>query len=140
MRVDYTIQGMQPPVDPRMVRAANAAIDAGEMRKDDVPPLLGAIAKFDEIFAVVADDDSAKVKSILEWARREGREQDISAEALALASSGQLSDADINQKIAQMNAFRKERKFKESDALRAELTAAGILVENTKDGVRWRRM
>ena len=24
MRVDYTIQGMQPPVDPRMVRAANA--------------------------------------------------------------------------------------------------------------------
>src|SRR5437588_5880653 len=59
-----------------MVRAANAAIDAGEMRKDDVPPLLGAIAKFDEIFAVVADDDSAKVKSILEWARREGRDKD----------------------------------------------------------------
>ncbi|PYX42211.1 MAG: cysteine--tRNA ligase, partial [Acidobacteria bacterium] len=80
------------------------------------------------------------VKSILEWARREGRDKDISPEALALASSGQLSDADINQKIAQMNAFRKERKFKESDALRAELTAAGILVENTKDGVRWRRM
>src|SRR5246127_3354944 len=41
----------------KMVRAANAAIDAGEMRKSDVPALLGAIEKFDEIFAVVADDD-----------------------------------------------------------------------------------
>ena len=41
-----------------MVRAANAAIDASEMRKDDVPPLLSAIDKFDEIFAVLADDDA----------------------------------------------------------------------------------
>jgi cysteinyl-tRNA synthetase len=38
-----------------------------------------------------------------------------------------------------MQAARNARKFKESDALRAELTAAGIIVENTKDGVRWRR-
>ena len=34
-----------------MVRKANAAIDAGEMKKDDVAPLLGALTKFDEIFA-----------------------------------------------------------------------------------------
>jgi cysteinyl-tRNA synthetase len=38
-----------------------------------------------------------------------------------------------------MEAARKSRNFKLSDALRAELTAAGIIVENTKDGVRWRR-
>ncbi len=122
-----------------MVRAANAAIDAGEMRKDDVGALLGAVEKFDEIFAVVADDDAPKVKAVLDWARAEGREKEISPEALALVSSDQLSDSDIDRKIAEMNTFRKERKFKESDALRAELTAAGILVENTKDGVRWRR-
>jgi cysteinyl-tRNA synthetase len=122
-----------------MVRAANAAIDAGEMHKDDAPALIHALEKFDEIFAVVGDDDAPKVKAILEWARADGREKDISPEALALVSSGQLSDSQIDQKIAEMNAFRKERKFKESDALRAELTAAGIIVENTKDGVRWRR-
>ncbi len=36
-----------------MVRAANAAIDAGEMQKEDAAPLLGALEKFDEIFAVL---------------------------------------------------------------------------------------
>jgi cysteinyl-tRNA synthetase len=38
-----------------------------------------------------------------------------------------------------MESERKSRNFNASDALRAELTAAGIIVENTKDGVRWRR-
>jgi len=122
-----------------MVRAANAAIDAGEMRTDDIAPLLGAIHKFDEIFAVLADDDAPKVEAIIEWAKAEGREKDITAEALVLAGSGQLSDADIEKKIAEMDAARKARDFKRSDALRAELIAAGILIENTKDGVRWRR-
>jgi cysteinyl-tRNA synthetase len=122
-----------------MVRAANAAVDAGEMRKDDVGPLLSAIEKFDEIFAVLADDDAPKMRTILDWARSDGREKDISAEALALAGSGQMSDADIEKKVAEMEAARKARKFNESDALRAELMAAGVLVENTKDGIRWRR-
>jgi len=122
-----------------MVRAANAAIDAGEMRKDDAFPLLRAIERFDEIFAVLADDDGPKVKAIVDWARAEGRENDITPEALALAGAGQLSDTEIERKIAEMNAYRSARKFKESDAVRAELMAAGILVENTKDGIRWRR-
>jgi cysteinyl-tRNA synthetase len=56
-----------------------------------------------------------------------------------LLQSGQLSDADIAKKISEMEAARKARNFKASDALRAELTSAGILIENTKDGVRWRR-
>jgi cysteinyl-tRNA synthetase len=38
-----------------------------------------------------------------------------------------------------MQAARGARDFKRSDALRANLVAAGVLVENTKDGVRWRR-
>jgi cysteinyl-tRNA synthetase len=122
-----------------MVRAANAAIDAGEMRKDDVAPLLGAIDKFDEIFAVLADDDAPKVKAIIEWAKAEGREKDVTQEALVLAGFGQLSDADIEKKITEMDAARKARDFKRSDVLRAELITAGILIENTKEGVRWRR-
>jgi cysteinyl-tRNA synthetase len=122
-----------------MVRAANAAFDAGEIRKDDVTPLLGALEKFDEIFAVLADDDVPKMKSILEWARTTGREKDISPEALALAGSGQTSDIEIENKITEMATARKARDFKRSDAIRAELLASGILVEITKDGVRWRR-
>jgi cysteinyl-tRNA synthetase len=122
-----------------MVRAVNAAFDAGEIRKEDVAPLLGAVEKFDEIFAVLADDDVPKTQAILDWARSEGREKEISAEALAIAGSAGLSDPVIEAKIAEITAARAAHDFKRSDALRAELTDAGILVEITKDGIRWRR-
>ena len=120
-----------------MVRAANAAIDAGEMKKNDVAPLLAAVDQFDEIFAVLAEDDLPKMKVVADWARAEGRE--ISPELLELIGSGALSDAEIDAKIAEMEQARKTRKFDVSDRIRAELTAAGIVVENTEDGVRWRR-
>ena len=96
-----------------------------------------AIEKFDEIFAVLKDDDAPKMKSILEWAKAEGR--DISKELLEAVSSQQQSDADIEKKIAEMEQARRARNFKLSDSIRAELTEAGIIVEITKDGVRWRR-
>ena len=122
-----------------MVRQANAAFDTGGIKQNDVPPLLAALAKFDEIFAVLDDDDGPKMKRVLEWAQAEGRDQDISDELRAALQSGQLSDADIETKLAEMKAARAARDFKASDAIRADLAAAGILVEITKDGIRWRR-
>jgi cysteinyl-tRNA synthetase len=122
-----------------MVRAANAAADAGTMKRDDTRPLLNALSKFDEIFAVIKDDDAMKMRAVLEWASAAGREKDISAELREIAASSALSDEAIDQKVAAMNAARKARRFQESDAIRAELNAAGIIVEITKDGVRWRR-
>jgi cysteinyl-tRNA synthetase len=122
-----------------MVRSANAALDATGIKQDDVPLLLSAVEKFDEIFAVLKDDDSAKMKQVFDWAKAEGREKDISTELRDAVQAGQLSDADIEKKIAEMEAARRARNFNVSDALRAELTAAGILIENAKDGVRWRR-
>jgi cysteinyl-tRNA synthetase len=122
-----------------MLRKVNTALDSAEVRSEDVSPLLGALDKFDEIFGVLKDDDQPKMKAILDWARAEGREKEISPELLDIAGSTQLTDEQINQKLAEMDAARKARKFKESDAIRAELVAAGIIVENTKEGVRWRR-
>src|SRR5712692_999981 len=127
-----------------MLRKANTALDAAEagqnnVRRNDVKPLLAALEKFDEIFGVLKDDDQPKMKVILDWARAEGREKEISPELTEIAGSAQLTDEQVNQKVAEMDAARKARNFKESDAIRAELVAAGIIVENTKDGVRWRR-
>lgn len=122
-----------------MVRSANSALDSGQIKKDDAAPLLAALEKFDEIFAVLKDDDGPKMKQVFDWALAESRERDISAELREAVQSGQLSDTGIEQKIAEMEAARRARNFKVSDALRAELTAAGIVIENTKDGVRWRR-
>jgi len=122
-----------------MVRRANAAFDAGEIKKDDVPPLLEALAKFDEIFAVLNDDDGPKLKQVFDWALAEGREKDISDELREAVQSGKLSDGDIEKKILEIEVARRARDFKISDAIRAQLTDAGVIVEITKDGVRWHR-
>jgi cysteinyl-tRNA synthetase len=122
-----------------MVRKANSALDAGQLKRADVEPLLNALQRFDEIFAVIEDDDASKMKQVFDWARAEGREQDVSAGLQEAVQSGQFSDSDIERKIAEMEAARRGRDFKVSDALRSELVTAGILIENTKDGVRWRR-
>jgi cysteinyl-tRNA synthetase len=122
-----------------MVRRANAAFDTGEIRKDDVPPLLDALARFDEIFAVLNDDDGPKLKQVFNWALAAGREKDISEELREAVQSGKLSDANIEEEIAEMEAARRARDFKTSDAIRAQLTDAGVIVEITKDGIRWHR-
>jgi cysteinyl-tRNA synthetase len=122
-----------------MVRKANAAMDASQFKKDDVAPLEAALCKFDEIFSVLKDDDAAKMSAIVEWAKTEGREKDIRPELLDAVRADQLSDEQVNQKLAAMEQARRARNFKASDAIRAELAAAGIVVENTKDGVRWKR-
>jgi cysteinyl-tRNA synthetase len=122
-----------------MVRQVNTALDADGVKKDDVPTLMTALAKFDEIFAVLDDDDAPKMQRVLDWAITEGRGQDISAELREAVQSGQLSDADIENQIADMRSARGARDFKKSDSLRAQLADAGIIVEITKDGIRWKR-
>jgi cysteinyl-tRNA synthetase len=122
-----------------MVRQANAASDAGALKQDDVRPLLAALTKFDEIFAVLDDNDAAKMKRVFDWAKAEGRDNEINDNLRDAVQSGRFSDADIEKKLDEMKAARARRDFKASDALRAELADKGILVEITKDGIRWRR-
>ena len=122
-----------------MVRKVNSALDSGQVKKDDTSSLHAALEKFDEIFAVLKDDDVPKMKQVFDWALTEGRENDISPELREAVQSRQLSNGGIEKKIAEMEAARRSRNFKVSDAVRAELMAAGIVIENTKDGVRWHR-
>ena len=59
------------------------------IKKDDVAPLLGALTKFDEIFAVLEDDDAPKMKRVLDWALAEGHEKDVRTELRDAVRSGQ---------------------------------------------------
>src|ERR1700722_14090441 len=101
-----------------MVRSANAAFDTGEIKKDDVAPLLAALGKFDEIFAVLNDDDAPKMKQVFDWAQTEGRNNDVSESLRDTIQSSQLSYADIEKKIDGMKSARTARDFKASDAIR----------------------
>jgi cysteinyl-tRNA synthetase len=122
-----------------LVRDVNAAADKAEVHKDDVPALLQALAKFDDIFAVLADDDAAKIRRVVEWAETEGLGDKISAEVRELAKAAALTDAQIEELVAKHTAARKAKDFKTSDAVRNQLAEQGVILENTKDGVRWKR-
>ncbi len=127
-----------------LLREANARADAGEVNQENVTSLLAVLADFDAVFAVLADggenDDAQKVKRVVDWARSAGYEQKVSAEAARLAQAAALTDADVERLVAEHVAARKSRDFGKSDALRTQLAAQGIVLENMKDGsVRWRR-
>jgi cysteinyl-tRNA synthetase len=62
-----------------------------------------------------------------------------SAAAAVEAGAGQLSDEAIEQRIATRAAAKKARQYAEADAIRAELAALGILLEDSATGTRWRR-
>src|SRR5260370_1900901 len=80
------------------VRSANSALDSNQIKKSDATPLLAALEKFDEIFAVLKDDDGPKMKQVFDWAPTEGRDKDISNELREALQSGQRSDADIENR------------------------------------------
>jgi cysteinyl-tRNA synthetase len=50
-----------------------------------------------------------------------------------------LSPADIDAKVAARNAAKKARNFAESDRIRDELKAAGVVLEDGPGGTTWRR-
>jgi len=113
-----------------MVREANTAGDKNELRQDDRAPLLDALRQFDEIFAVLNDDDAAKMAQAAEWARAHGLEATVTAT---------ISDAEVDRLVGERTAAKKGRDFARADAIRAQLGEAGIVVEDTKDGIRWKR-
>ena len=47
--------------------------------------------------------------------------------------------ASVDQRIAARTAARKAGDFKQADAIRAELAAEGIELEDTREGTRWRK-
>jgi cysteinyl-tRNA synthetase len=118
-----------------LVREANTAADAGKLLNGDVPALHGALEQFDEIFAVLDDTDAEKTRFALEWGKKMGRLTPAQEAQLA----NELSDAEIEKLVGERNAAKKARDFARSDAIRDQLAKAGVILEDTKDGVRWKR-
>ncbi len=52
----------------------------------------------------------------------------------------ELLPADIMRKIEERENARKEKNYTRADAIRDELLEHGIVLEDTKDGVRWKRV
>jgi len=122
-----------------LVRDVNAALDNSQVKQDDVAKILQTLEQFDQIFAVLNDDDAGKVRAIVEWAEADGKADKISPAAAELAKAASLSDAEVEMLVAEHSQARASRNFARSDAVRNQLAENGIILENTKDGVRWKR-
>jgi cysteinyl-tRNA synthetase len=119
-----------------LVRAANTAIDQGQLFAADRNAILAVLADFDAVFDVLEDRDAAATQRALEWAKQSGRMNDVAPELIAAQS---LSDAEIEALVAERTTAKKARNFARADAIRAELAEKGVILEDSKDGVRWKR-
>jgi len=95
------------------VRAMNTALDENQFLEGNRAEAEGVLKLFDSIFDVLTPTPAAIPQG--------------------------LSDAEVEAKIGERNQAKKARDFKRADEIRAWLLEQGIVLEDTKDGVRWKR-
>jgi cysteinyl-tRNA synthetase len=97
-----------------LIREINNALTEGKLHVENRNEILQWLSIVDDRLAIIPSD--------------------------AQQSQGaQRSDAEIEALIAQRSAARKNRDFTESDRIRGKLHDLGILVEDTREGMKWRR-
>jgi cysteinyl-tRNA synthetase len=105
------------------VREANIAMDKGEFGAVDVPAAQKFLQTFDQIFAVLENNDAQKLQAL-------GYAQE----------NGNAGDAEIEKLVAERQVARQTRDFATADRIRKELEKRGIILEDSRDGsVRWKR-
>jgi cysteinyl-tRNA synthetase len=119
-----------------LIRAANTAIDQRQLFSADRDAILAVLASFDAVFDVIADSDAEPTRRALEWAEQAGRLADVAPELLTRQS---LTDEAIDGLVAERTQAKKQRNFARADQIRSELAGKGIVIEDSKDGVRWKR-
>ena len=94
---------------PDFVRETNSSIAAGAIKTSDKAALLHAVDRFDSVFGIFGE------------------------------AKQEMLDSEIQALIDERQAARKAKNFARSDEIRYQLTGMGIILEDTKDGMRWRR-
>jgi len=118
-----------------LVRTANTALDRGELKSGDRDAILAVLASFDAVFDVMEDRDAELTKKALEWAEEAGRTADVALELLVRQG---LTDEAIDTLVAERTAAKRQRNFARADQIRNELAEKGVVIEDSKDGVRWK--
>ncbi|SPE30627.1 Cysteine--tRNA ligase [Candidatus Sulfotelmatomonas gaucii] len=119
-----------------LIRAANTAIDQGECFAADSEAILEVLKDFDAVFDVLEDRDAEPTRRALAWAEKSGRMNEVTPELIAAQS---LTDEGIEMLVAERSAAKKTRNFARADQIRNELAEKGVILEDSKDGVRWKR-
>jgi cysteinyl-tRNA synthetase len=119
-----------------LLRVSNTAIDQGKFFAGDREVVLNVLRDFDAVFDVIEDRDAEPTRRAVEWAETAGRQADVAPELLARQG---LTDEAIDALVAERTQAKKHRNFARADQIRKELAEKGIIIEDSKDGVRWKR-
>lgn len=119
-----------------LVRAGNTAMDQGQLLAGDRDAILRVLSDFDAVFDVIRDDDAEPTRRALAWAEGAGRMADVAPEVRERLA---LGDEAIETLVAERTQAKKQRNFARADQIRNELAAKGVVIEDSKDGVRWKR-
>jgi cysteinyl-tRNA synthetase len=93
------------------VRDSNTAMDSGEFLAGNAAAALEFLALFDSVFDVLRP----------------------------AVKEGELSDEEIDKLIAERAQAKKSRNFARADEVRAQLLERGVILEDTREGTRWKR-
>lgn len=91
------------------VREVNIALADNTIKADDKAEMLNVVARFDSVFHIFGE------------------------------AKQEMLDADIQALVDERQAARAAKNFARSDEIRNLLAEKGIVLEDTKDGVRWKR-
>ena len=122
-----------------VIRTVNTAADHGKLCRSDADATLALLERFDAIFAVMHDRDAELTRFALKWAESEDRLGEADPDVVARFAESGPTDAEIDALVAERTQAKAKRNFPRADAIRNDLLAKGILIEDSKDGVRWRR-
>jgi cysteinyl-tRNA synthetase len=91
-----------------MIRKANILISRGKVYSKDREKLMSSILSFDEVLAVLPEEEEEALPS------------------------------GLMKKIEEREKARADKNYELADRIRKELLGQGVVLEDTKDGVRWK--
>ena len=113
----------------KLTKEINIALAHGELRDDDKRVVLAAIDKFDTVL------DIFRLRSYAIHSETGVFTSTGSPAALRISTTND----EIQRLIDDRQEARHRRDFDRADEIRDELAQRGIILEDTKDGVRWKR-
>ena len=119
-----------------LVRSGNTALDQGQLLAGDRDAFLAVLKEFDAVFEVIEDNDAEPTRHAIAWAEETGRTAEIAPELLIRQG---LTDAAIEALVTERTTAKKQRNFARADQIRNDLAEKGIVIEDSKDGVSWKR-
>ena len=111
-----------------LVRDANIAIDAGEFRSGNAEAIVKCLEYANDFFDVLSRGQA-----------KAGKQANVASVPELAGQDGALSAEEIERRLEQRRDARQNRNFTLADQIRNELESAGILIEDTKEGGRWRK-